>query len=85
MQNTITEIKTSLEAANRIQEAKEQISKMEDGLVEITDVEQKREKRLKRNEESQRTLGQSEMHQHPYYRGARGRRERKGWKKYSRR
>ena len=58
MQNTITEI-NSLEAANsRIQEAEERISEVEDRLVEITDAEQKREKRVKTNEESQRTLGQ---------------------------
>ena len=51
MQNTITEIKNSLEAANsRIHEAEEQISEVEDRLVEITDAEQKREKRLKTNE-----------------------------------
>ena len=57
MQNTITEIKNSLEAANtRIQEAEERISKVEDRLVEITDAEQKREKRLKTNEESLREL-----------------------------
>ena len=54
MQNTINEIKKSLEAANsRIQEAEERISEVEDRLVEITDAEQKREKRLKTNEESQ--------------------------------
>ena len=57
MQNTITEIKNSLEAANsRIQKAEEQISKVEDRLVEIMDAEQKREKRLKTNEESLREL-----------------------------
>ena len=57
MQNTITEIKNSLEAANsRIQEAEEWISEVEDRLVEITDAEQKREKRLKTNEESLREL-----------------------------
>uniref|UniRef100_A0A5G2R9L7 L1 transposable element RRM domain-containing protein n=2 Tax=Sus scrofa TaxID=9823 RepID=A0A5G2R9L7_PIG len=57
MQNTITEIKNSFEAANsRIQEAEEQISEVEDRLVEITDAEQKREKRLKANEESLREL-----------------------------
>ena len=57
MQNTITEIKNSLEAANsRIQEAEEQISGVEDRLVEITDAEQKREKRLKTNEKSLREL-----------------------------
>ena len=57
MQNTITEIKNSLEAANsRIQEAEERISEVEDRLVEIMDAEQKREKRFKRNEESLREL-----------------------------
>ena len=57
MQNTVTEIKNSLEAANsRIQEAEERISKVEDRLVEITNAEQKREKRLKTNEESLREL-----------------------------
>ena len=57
MQNTITEIKNSLEATNsRIPEAEEQISEVEDRLVEITNAEQKREKRLKRNEESLREL-----------------------------
>ena len=55
MQNTTTEIKNSRGAANsRIQEAEEWINEVEDRLVEITDVEQKREKRLKRNEESLR-------------------------------
>ena len=59
MQNTITEIKNSLEATNsRIQEAEEWISEVEDRLVEIMNAEQKREKRWKTNEESQRTLGQ---------------------------
>ena len=57
MQNTITAIKNSLKATNsRIQEAEERISKVEDRLVEITDTEQKREKRLKRNEEIFREL-----------------------------
>ena len=45
MQNTTTEIKNSLKAANsRIQEAEERTSKVEDRLVEITDAEQKRKK-----------------------------------------
>ena len=57
MQNTTTELKNSLEAANsRILEAEERISEVGDRLVEITDAEQKREKRLKRNEESLREL-----------------------------
>ena len=51
MQNTITEIKNSLEAVNsRIQEAEERISEVEDRLEEIMNAEQKREKRLKTNE-----------------------------------
>jgi len=41
MQNTITEIKHSLEVANSgMQEAEEGVSKVEDRLVEITDAEQ---------------------------------------------
>uniref|UniRef100_A0A8D1VKI2 L1 transposable element RRM domain-containing protein n=1 Tax=Sus scrofa TaxID=9823 RepID=A0A8D1VKI2_PIG len=57
MQNTIPEIKNSLDAANsRIREAEEGISKVEDRRVEITDREQKREKRSKTNEESLREL-----------------------------
>ena len=57
MQSTVTEIKKSPEAANsRIQEAEEWIRMVEDRLVEIMDAEQKREKRLKTNEESLREL-----------------------------
>ena len=56
MQNTTMEIKNSLEAANsRTQEA-ERISEVEDTLVEIMDAEEKRETRLKTNEESLREL-----------------------------
>ena len=55
MQNTITEIKSSLEAAHStIQEAEEWTSEVEDRWVEIMDAEQKREKRLKWNKESLR-------------------------------
>ena len=51
MQNTITEIKNSLEASNsRIPEAEEQMSEVEDILVEITDME-------KKWRESQKSLG----------------------------
>ena len=57
MQNTITETKNASEAANsRIQEAEEQMSEVEDRLMEIMDVGQKREKRLKTNEESLKEL-----------------------------
>ena len=45
MQNTINEIKNSLDASNTIiQEVEEKISEVEDRLVEITDEEQKIEK-----------------------------------------
>ena len=59
MQITITE-KNSLEATNsRIQETEGWISKVEDRLVEITDVEQKREKKIEKKWiQSKRTLGQ---------------------------
>ena len=57
MQNAVTEIKSSLDTSNsRIQEPKEQISEVENRLVKIIDAEHKREKRLKRNEDSRREL-----------------------------
>ena len=53
MNNTIIEMKNALEGINsRITEAEERISDPEDRMVEITAVEQNREKRMKRNEES---------------------------------
>ena len=57
MQNIITEIKKFIRSNQQQNtEAEEQISEVEERLVEITDVEQKREKRLKRNEDSLREL-----------------------------
>ena len=58
--NKINQNKNSLEGINsRITEAEEQISELEDRMLEITAMEQNTEKRLKRNEdESQRALGQ---------------------------
>ena len=47
---------------------------MDDRLVEIIEVEQKREKRLKRNEDSLREFWDNVKH--PYYRSTRRRRER---------
>ena len=88
MQNTITEVKNSLEAANsRIQEAEEQISKVEDRLVEIMDAEQKREKRLKTNEESLRELWDNVKCTNIRIIGVPEgeERERRGQKKYSKR
>ena len=57
MNNTINEIKNSLEGINsRITEAEEWISDLEDKIVEITTVEQNKEKRMKRIENSLRDL-----------------------------
>ena len=53
--NTINEIKNSLEGINsRITEAEEWISDMEDKIVEMITVEQNKEKRKKRIEDSLR-------------------------------
>ena len=55
--NTITEIKNILEGINsRISEAEEQISELEDKMVEITSEEQNKVKRMKRAEDSLRDL-----------------------------
>ena len=57
MNNTVTEIKNTLEGINgRITEAEEQISYLEDKMVEISVVEQNKEKRMKRNAYSLRDL-----------------------------
>ena len=53
MNNTITEMKNTLEGINsRVTEAEERISELEDRMVEITAVEQNK----KRNEDSLRDL-----------------------------
>ena len=57
MNNTITEMKNTLEGINsRITEAEERISDLEDRMVEFILTEQNKEKRMKRNEDSQRDL-----------------------------
>ena len=57
MNNTITEMKNTLEGINSgINEAEERTSELEDKLVEITSVEQNKERRMKRNEDSLRDL-----------------------------
>ena len=57
MKNTITMPKNTLERTkSRIMEAKEWISELEDRMVEITEAEQNKEKRMKRNEDSLRDL-----------------------------
>ena len=55
--STITEIKNTLEGINsRISEAEEQISKLEDKMVEITFEEQNKVKRMTGAEESLRDI-----------------------------
>ena len=57
MNNKITEMKTTLEGINsKITEAEERINDLEDRMVEFTAVEQNKEKRMKRNEDSLRDL-----------------------------
>ena len=57
MNNTITEIKNTLQGINsKITEAEEQISELEDIVVEITATKQSKEKRRQRNEDSFRSL-----------------------------
>ena len=57
MNNTINEIKNSLEGINgRITEAEERISDLVDIIVEITTTEQNKEKRMKRIEDNLRDL-----------------------------
>ena len=63
MNNTITEMKNTLEGINsRITEAEERISNQEDRMVEFTAAEQNKEKRMKRNEESLRDLWDNIKH-----------------------
>ena len=57
MNNSINEIKNSLEGINsRITEAEEWISDLEDKIMEITTAEQNKEKRMKRIDNSLRDL-----------------------------
>ena len=70
MNNTITEMKNTLEGINRITEAEEWISGLEDRMVEFTAAEQKKEKRMKRNEDSLRDLWDNIKHNNIYIIGA---------------
>ena len=63
MNNTISEIKNTLEAINsRITEAEEWINELEDKMVEITAREQNKEKIMKRIEDSLRDLWDTIKH-----------------------
>ena len=57
MNNTINEIKNTLEGTNsRIMEAEDRMSEVEDKMVEINEAERKKEERIKRNEDNLRGL-----------------------------
>ena len=74
MSNTITEMKNTLEGINsRITGAKERGSDLEDRMVEFTLMEQNKEKRMKRNEDSLRDLWDNIKHSN--YRGPKRRGE----------
>ena len=63
MNNTINEIKNTLEGTNsRITEAEDRISQVEDRMVEINESERKKEKRIKRNEDNLRDLWDNIKH-----------------------
>ena len=83
MNNTINEIKNSLEGINsRITEAEEQKSDLEDKLVEITTAEQNKEKRQKRTEDSFRDLWDNINHTNIQIIGVSEEENRKGLRKY---
>ena len=63
MNNTVNEIKNSLEEINsRITEAEERRSDLEDKIVEKTTAEQNKEKRMKRIEDSLRDFWDNIKH-----------------------
>ena len=87
MNNTITEMKNTLEGINsRITDAEEQISDLEDKIVEITAVEHNKEKRMKRIEDSLRHLLENIKCTNIWIIGVqKKKRKRKGLKKYLKR
>ena len=69
MNNAITEIKNTLERNNnRVTEAEEIISEQEGRMVEINEAEWKKEKRIKRNENSLRDFWNNVVCQHTNHR-----------------
>ena len=63
MNNTINEIKNTLEGTNsRITEAEDRIREFKDRMVGINEAERKKEKRIKRNEDNFRDLWDNAKH-----------------------
>ena len=59
MKNAINKIGNRLDAMNRIEEAEEQISDLEDKVMESKEAEQKRERRILQHENRLRKLSDS--------------------------
>ena len=62
MNNTITEMKNTLEGINSRITGKERISDLEDRMLEITAAEQNKERRMNRNEDNLRDLWDNTKH-----------------------
>ena len=76
----MTKIENTLEGINsRISEAEEQISELEDKMVEITSEEQNKIKRMKRTEDSLRDLWDNIKHTNIRIIGAPEEEEKKKW------
>ena len=83
MNNTITEIKNTLEGTNsKITEAEEWISELEDRMVEITAEEQNKRKGMKRIEESLKDLQDNIKSTNIRVKGAPEEEERKALRKF---
>ena len=87
MNNTVTEMKNTLEGINtRITEAEKRISDLEDRMVEFTAAEQNKEKRMKRNEDSLRDLWDNTRRNNIHIIGVpKGEEREKGLRKYLKR
>ena len=86
MNNAINDIKSTLEGPNsRITEAEDRISEVEDRMVEINEIERKKEKRVKRNEDNFRDLWDSVKHPNIRIIGVPEEEDRKTMRKYLRR
>ena len=78
LNNTITEIKNTLEGINsRISEAEEWITELEDNTLQITSEEQNKVKRMKRIEDSLRDLWDNIKHTNIWIIGVPGQEEKK--------
>ena len=85
MNNAINEIKNTLEGTNRIMEAEDRISEVEDRMVEINEIERKKEKRIKRNEDNFRDLWDNVKHPNIQIIGVPEEDKKKGHEKYLKR